>query len=108
MQPSTPRSPKPEAGPLAANANPPVTGAEFLLSMVEERYAAANGNGRHMDSRGQQELEKIEQQIAKLQAAAQDDGTRHEIEELHQRINALRNQVSIHSRAWEKAELARH
>jgi acetyl-CoA carboxylase carboxyl transferase subunit alpha len=93
---------------LEANANPPVTGAEFLLSMVEERYAASNGNGRHMDSRGQQELERIEQQIAKLQAAAQDDGTRREIEELHQRIDTLRNQVSSHSRAWEKAELARN
>src|ERR1700689_132954 len=99
MQPSTPRGPKPEAGPMAANAKPPVTGAEFLLSMVEERCAAANGNGRHMDSRGQPELEKIEQQIDKLQAAAQDDGTRREIEELRQRIDTLRNQVSIHSRA---------
>src|ERR1700691_3395936 len=99
MQPPTPRSPKPVARPLEANANPPVTGAEFLLSMVEERCAASNGNGRHMDSRGQQELEKIEQQIAKLQAAAQDDGTRREIEELRQRIDTLRNQVSRHSRA---------
>ncbi len=83
-------------------------GAEFLLSMVEERCVAKNGNGNHMDSRGQQELEKIEQQIAKLQASAQDDVTRQEIHQLHQRISVLREQVSILPRAWQKAELARN
>src|ERR1700733_4831386 len=104
MQPPTPRSPKPVARPLEANANPPVTGAEFLLSMVEERCAASNGNGRHRDSRGEQELKKMVQQTPKPQAAAKDDGPRREIEELRQRIDTLRNQVSSHSRAWEKAE----
>jgi acetyl-CoA carboxylase carboxyl transferase subunit alpha len=83
-------------------------GAEFLLSMVEERCVARNGNGSHMDSRGQQELEKIEEQIAKLQAVAQDDVARQEIQQLHQRISVLREQVSAHPRAWEKAELARN
>ena len=103
MRPSKPRNSKDEA----AEANPPVMGAEFLLSMVEERCVAKNGNGNHMDSRGQQELEKIEQQIAKLQASAQDDVTRHEIHQLHQRISVLREQVSVLPRAWQKAELAR-
>ena len=48
-----------------------MTGVEFLLSMVESRWAARNGDGGKMDpsDRTHKELEKIEQQIAKLQAA---------------------------------------
>ena len=90
----------------APKGNPPVMGAEFLLSMVEEHHAPKNG--KHMDSRGEQELEKIEQQIAKLEASAQDDVTRQEIQQLHERIVVLREQVSILPRAWQKAELARN
>ena len=86
----------------------PVEGAEFLLSMVEAR-AAGNGDNGHMDLRAQQELEKIEEQIAKLQEVlGQDEATHHEIEELHDRIDSLRQQVSGHSSAWRKTDLARH
>ena len=61
-----------------------------------------------MDSRTQKELEKIEQQIVRLQSvAAQDEETQREIQDLNQRIDALRNQVT-HSTAWGKTELARH
>jgi len=85
-----------------------VEGAEFLLSMVEAR-AAGNGDNGHMDLRAQQELEKIEEQIAKLQEVlGQDEATHHEIEELHDRIDSLRQQVSGHSSAWRKTDLARH
>jgi len=85
-----------------------VEGAEFLLSMVEAR-AAGNGDNGHMDLRAQQELEKIEEQIAKLQEVlGQDEATHHEIEELHERIDSLRQQVSGHSSAWRKTDLARH
>ena len=45
-----------------------MTGTEFLLSMVEARWASRNGNTMEMDPKAQQELEKIEQQIATLQA----------------------------------------
>jgi acetyl-CoA carboxylase carboxyl transferase subunit alpha len=83
-------------------------GADFLLSMVEERYDGKNGNGHHMDSRGQQELQKIEEQIAKLQALAHDDVARQKIQGLHERISVLREQVAVHPRAWKKAELARN
>jgi len=77
--------------------------------MVEEHWIARNGNGNGMDSRAQQELEKIEGQIAKLQAVAEDEDTRREIQQLHERIDVLRNQVLAHpSTAWEKTELARH
>ncbi len=53
---------------------------------------------RKMDSglRAQQELEKIEQQIARLRVASnQDEGTRQQIHQLHERVQALREQVSV-------------
>src|SRR5712692_270001 len=99
------------AAPAMANAMLGVTGDEFLLSMVEARWAARNGDvGRmHSGQRAEQELEKIEQQITKLQSlAGQDDNTRREIQQLHDRIHALRKQVASHFGAWEKTELARH
>ena len=79
--------------------------------MVEaHRGRNGNGNGFKMDFRAQQELKTIEQQIARLQAvaSAEDEDTRKEIQRLHQRIDALRNQVTSRSVAWEKTELARH
>ena len=45
-----------------------MTGVEFLLSMVEARWAARNGDGsKGFGERTHQELEKIEQQITRLQ-----------------------------------------
>src|SRR2546425_8107888 len=97
------------AGPAMANAMLGVTGAEFLLSMVEARWAARNGSRMDSGHKAQQELEKIEQQVTKLQSlAGQDENTRREIEQLHDRINALRREVASHFNAWEKTELARH
>src|SRR5947207_14850817 len=93
------------AAPAMGNAMLVVTGAEFLLSMVEARWAARNGDSRKMDGgqKARQELEKIEQQLTKLQAVAgQDESTRHEITQLHNRIEALRKQVASHFSAWEK------
>jgi acetyl-CoA carboxylase carboxyl transferase subunit alpha len=88
-----------------------MTGVEFLLSMVEARWADRNGDGRNVEpgERTQVELEKIEQQITHLQAVpGQDETTRREIQLLHDRVHALRQQVSSHFEAWEKTELARH
>jgi acetyl-CoA carboxylase carboxyl transferase subunit alpha len=87
-----------------------VTGVDFLLSMVEaHRGGNGNGNGFKMDSRTQQELNTIEQQIARLQAVASDDeDTRKEIQRLNHRIDGLRKQMTPRSVAWEKTELARH
>jgi acetyl-CoA carboxylase carboxyl transferase subunit alpha len=79
--------------------------------MVEaHRGRNGNGNGFKMDSRGQQELKTIEQQIARLEAvaSAEDEDTRTEIQRLNHRIDALRVQVAPRSVAWEKTELARH
>ncbi len=88
-----------------------MAGAEFLLSMVEARLAR-NGDGSKMESaeKTHQELQKIEQQIARLQGAAgPDENTQREIQLLHDRIRALRKDMSSsHYQAWEKTELARH
>ena len=89
------------------------------MSLVEHRRIPRNGNGNGntngngngwvMDSRAQQELKRIEEQVAKLQAVpGQDGGTRRDIQLLHDRIEALRKEISAHATAWEKTELARH
>ena len=82
-----------------------LTGAQLLLSMVETRRAARNGSG---SATAPQELERIEQQIGKLEALdGQTDDIRHEIGELRVRVEALRRDMS-HREAWIKTELARH
>src|SRR6266513_5511675 len=99
------------AAPAMGNAMLVVTGAEFLLSMVEARWAARNGDGRKMDAghKSQQELQKIEQQLKKVQSLdGQDESTHREIQQLQERIELLRKQMSAHFNAWEKTELARH
>ena len=104
------RAAKAAAAAASINNSQSVAGAEFLLSMVETHWAG-NGNGGKMESglRAQQELEKIEQQIAHLESApGQDAHTRREIHRLHERVNALRREISAHLGAWEKTELARH
>jgi acetyl-CoA carboxylase carboxyl transferase subunit alpha len=99
------RAEKPLNGASAA-----VTGAEFLLSMVED-HARRNGNLANMDSapKAQQELSKIEQQIERLKSVrGQNDQTRREIEQLHARLNDLRRDLSSQLNAWQRTELARH
>ncbi len=83
-----------------------LTGAQLLLSMVETRRAARNGNST--DSSSPQELERVEQQIGKLEALdGQSDAVRQEIEDLRARVDALRRDMA-HRAAWIKTELARH
>jgi acetyl-CoA carboxylase carboxyl transferase subunit alpha len=83
-----------------------LTGAQLLLSMVETRRAARNGNS--MDSSAPQELERVEQQIGRLEALdGQSDAVRQEIEDLRARVDALRRDMA-HRAAWIKTELARH
>jgi len=83
-------------------------GTELLLAMVEARLAAGNGDGVEPAGKAQKELETIEQQITKLESTSQDERTRQEIQQLHARIHALREQVSVPADAWQKTELARH
>jgi acetyl-CoA carboxylase carboxyl transferase subunit alpha len=91
--------------------NPAVTGTEFLLSIVETHHTRRNGNVIKMDSgiKGQQELEKIEQQIHRLEKLeGQNDETRRQIQQLHERVNDLRREITSHLDAWERTEMARH
>src|SRR5207244_11915522 len=92
------------AAPAMGNAMLVVTGAEFLLSMVEARWAARNGDGRKMDAghKSQQELQKIEQQRRKVQSLdGQEDSTRREIQMRKERIKLLRKHMSSHCGACE-------
>jgi len=57
----------------------------------------------------QAELQRIEQQIEQLQAAAGDNQEALEqLENLHQRVDALRRQASGNLTPWERTEMARH
>jgi acetyl-CoA carboxylase carboxyl transferase subunit alpha len=88
-----------------------IIGADFLLSMVETHWTSRNGGSGKMEPglRAQQELRKIEEQIARLESATgQNEQTLRELRQLHERVEALRRQVSAHRNAWEKTELARH
>jgi acetyl-CoA carboxylase carboxyl transferase subunit alpha len=97
--------------PSNANAVLVVTGAEFLVSMVEARWTAGNGDSRKMESgpKAKQELERIAQQMVKLESVdGHDEDTRRQIQALHERVQALQKQVTAPRGAWEKTELARH
>src|SRR5438270_9632493 len=99
------------AAPAMGNAMLVVTGAEFLVCVGEARGGARNGDGRNMDGghKSQHELQKIEQQLKKVQSLdGQDESTRREIQQLQERIELLRKQMSARFSAWEKTELARH
>jgi acetyl-CoA carboxylase carboxyl transferase subunit alpha len=60
-------------------------------------------------SKADQELEKVERQIAQLESVA---GSNHEAQKqlriLHDRVAGLRNQVNANYDAWRRTELARH
>ncbi len=97
--------------PAVTNAMLAVTGAEFLLSMVEARWAARNGDGRKMDSqlRAQQELEKNRAQLARLQAVARARRGNPQPDPATARSHScLAQPGAMHFTAWEKTELARH
>jgi acetyl-CoA carboxylase carboxyl transferase subunit alpha len=86
--------------------------SEFLLSMVESLWeASVDGQQTRMESatKAQHELERIEQQIEQLESLAGDNQDAHrKLQQLHERVNALRQQIYAHLNAWEKTELARH
>jgi len=101
------RAEQPETGA----AHPAVAGAEFLLSIVEAHHTRRNGSVIKMDAglRAQQELDKIEEQISRLQSLeGQGEETRRQIQQLHDRLNDLRRELSSHLNAWERTSLARH
>ena len=91
--------------------NAAIAGTDFMLSIVEAHHTRKNGNAIKMDSglKAQQELEKIEEQITRLQALeGQNTDTVRQIQQLHERVSDLRREISSHLNAWERTELARH
>ena len=103
------RGAKNSAGNGAENAA--IAGTDFLLSIVEEHHTGKNGNVTKMESglKAQQELTTIEGQITRLQAQeGQGAETLRKIEQLNERVNDLRREISSHLNAWERTELARH
>jgi acetyl-CoA carboxylase carboxyl transferase subunit alpha len=83
-----------------------LTGAQLMVSMVETRRAARNGDG--LDTNAPQELEQIERQLGKLESLdGQSAEVRKEIDDLRERVSLLRQEIS-HREAWIKTELARH
>jgi acetyl-CoA carboxylase carboxyl transferase subunit alpha len=91
--------------------NAAIAGTDFMLSIVEAHHTRRNGNVIKMDSglKAQQELEKIEGQITRLQGLeGQNAETLRQIQQLHDRVNDLRREISSHLNAWERTELARH
>jgi len=83
-----------------------LTGAQLMVSMVETRRAARNGDG--LDANAPQELEQIERQLGKLESLdGQSAEVRKEIDDLRDRVSMLRKEIS-HREAWIKTELARH
>lgn len=83
-----------------------LTGAQLMVSMVETRRAARNGDG--LDPNAPHELEQIERQLGKLESLdGQSTEVRKEIDDLRERVSMLRKEMS-HREAWIKTELARH
>ena len=79
-----------------------------MVSMVETRRSARNGDGLNGNAAAPEELEKIEQQLGNLEAlGGQSAEVRKEIYDLRERIIMLRKEIS-HREAWIKTELARH
>jgi acetyl-CoA carboxylase carboxyl transferase subunit alpha len=60
-------------------------------------------------TKADQELEKVEHQIAQLEAAASgNQEAQKQLRELHDRVDGLRKQVNANYEAWKRVELARH
>jgi acetyl-CoA carboxylase carboxyl transferase subunit alpha len=81
------------------------------VGIQQLKVDAGNGSLTKMESatKAQQELEKIEKQISHLESLARDnaDASR-QLASLHEQVNALRSQITVHLDAWKRTELARH
>jgi acetyl-CoA carboxylase carboxyl transferase subunit alpha len=59
--------------------------------------------------KAQQELERIERQVASIEASSKkNEDTHRQLAELHERIHILREEMKGEQTAWQKTELARH
>ncbi len=80
--------------------------------MLESVYTEPkSGNNGHMQSatKAQFELERIQRQIEHLEKVAGNNQAAHQkLQQLRDRVNALRQQITTQLSAWQKTELARH
>lgn len=85
---------------------------DMLGTELEQlRDGAGNGHFRQMESatKAQQELQKIEKQIAHLQSLARNNTeARRQLQSLHDQVDTLRRQITAQLDAWQRTELARH
>ncbi len=83
-----------------------------LLHLEVQTLRDSANNGHEMmesASRTQNELERIEKQIDQLQGAAgANQEARRQLQQLHDQVASLRQQLQAHFTAWQKTELARH
>ena len=107
--PDTASAPKPELTPKQSGM---LSALDFWLYAAEALFSGANKrNDPTMQgaSKAQQELEKIETQIEQLQAAAgSNQEAQKQLQALHDRVEALRRQISGQLTPWERVELARN
>jgi acetyl-CoA carboxylase carboxyl transferase subunit alpha len=85
---------------------------DHWISAVEAVYRESKrqeGNNMETASKAHTELERIEKQIEQLQSVTTDNkDAQRQLQTAHQRIEALKRQISGELTAWERAELARH
>jgi len=85
---------------------------DLLGSELEQiRCDTADGNLNQMETatKAQQELERIEKQIAQLEPLGRENEDAHrKLQALHEQVNTLRKQINQNLGAWQRAELARH
>jgi acetyl-CoA carboxylase carboxyl transferase subunit alpha len=101
----------PNDGAKDGGENAAISGTDFTLSIVEAHHIRRNENVIKMDSelKAQQELEKIEEQITRLQGLeGQNAETLRQVRQLNERVDGLRREISSQLNAWERTELARH
>src|SRR5579864_4704295 len=100
------------AAPAREDGDGVFAASEFLVSMLESVYTEPkSGNNGHMQSatKAQFELERIQRQIEHLEKVAGNNQAAHQkLQQLRDRVNALRQQITTQLSAWQKTELARH
>lgn len=81
----------------------------LTLELDSLRRGAGHTNRMDSASKARHELEKIEEQIGSLESVAGDNqDARRQLQQLHEKVAALRKQITSQLNAWEKTELARH
>nr|WP_320408712.1 acetyl-CoA carboxylase carboxyltransferase subunit alpha [Candidatus Koribacter versatilis] len=84
---------------------------DYWISAVQSLVESSGAKAPKMEatSKAQQELERIEKQIAELEKAAGDNqAARKQLQEMHERVSGLRRQITSQMGPWQKVELARH